>query len=100
MRRVPVPEWPMRLDGRGEPRTLDQDSAEEIAQSVRVLLSTRPGDRPMRSAYGLDDPTFQPSDLAASGLQRVASRWEPRADVDVVRDVAADVVRARVEVNG
>lgn len=101
---VPTIEWPMRLDRRGEPRTLAQDSRAEITQSVRVLLLTRPGDRPTQPDYGFADPTFDPvaadGEIAAGVADIEAIReWESRADPHIVRAAVGDeLVQITVDV--
>lgn len=100
---VPTIEWPLRLDRRGEPRTVDQDSVAEITQSVRVLLQTRPGDRPTQPDYGYSDPAFQPATPGELGTGvadiEAARTWEPRADATIVRAaVTDDLVQVTVDV--
>jgi len=67
---------------------------QEIAASVRVILGTAYGDRPMRPDFGcaIHDMVFDPVDAAFAGVvaAEVHSslvRWEPRIDV---REVVVD----------
>lgn len=68
--------------------------AAAIRQSLLMLLTTRPGERVMRPAYGcnLRALAFEPNDDTTAGLamhyvRQAIARWEPR--VEVVRlDVA------------
>jgi len=59
-----------------------------IRQAVLMLLSTRPGERVMRPAYGceLHRLVFSPNDDTTAGLaiyyvRRALALWEPRVEV-------------------
>ena len=61
---------------------------EEIEQSIYLILSTTPGERPMRPEFGcgLVDYVFAPMDPGTFGEISVAvgealDRWEPRIEV-------------------
>jgi phage baseplate assembly protein W len=64
----------------------------EIVESIRLILSTAPGERPMRPEFGcgVHDYVFAPADENTAGriafeVTRALDRWEPRIDVtDVV----------------
>jgi hypothetical protein len=65
---------------------------EKIRQSIWLILSTAPGERQMRPAFGcgIHDLVFQPNTAALRGLVRARVqdallRWEPRIDVLDVR---------------
>jgi len=74
----------------------------EIEQSIRLVLMTAPGERPMRPEFGcaVHDYVFAPADASTAGdiayAVRVAlDRWEPRINLgDVV--VRFDAVDAGV----
>ena len=76
--------FPCRLEtGLGRFRSLT--GPEEIAQSVRLILSTRRGERPFRPKFGmrLDQYAFEGMDTTTCNLIRqevIASlqTWEPR----------------------
>ena len=69
---------------------------EEIAESMRLILGTSPGERPMRPDFGcpIHDHVFAPADSATIGMiafevRNSLARWEPRIDVfdvDVTQD--------------
>ena len=100
MRSIPHAALPMRLDRRGEPAIVEQDTVVEVAQSVEVLIRTRPGDRSLSPQYGIDDPTFNPAAESLVGLTDVAQRFEPRATVEVVeRAIVGGNVDVTVEVS-
>jgi phage baseplate assembly protein W len=59
-----------------------------VRQAILLLLSTRPGERVMRPAYGCDlhRLVFSPNDATTAGLavhyvRQALRRWEPRIDV-------------------
>lgn len=73
--------------GRGRFRSLTEE--EEIAQSVRMILGTRPGERPFRPTFGtrLDQFAFENIDTTTCNLirqeiVRSLQTWEPR-----IRDI-------------
>ena len=63
----------------------------ELEQAMRLILSTYPGERPMRPEFGsrLRDFVFRPvnletiSDLTQE-VRRALMRWEPRVDIEAV----------------
>lgn len=71
------------------------DGHQEILESIRLILGTAPGERPMRPDFGcaIHEYVFAPADdttatLIASEVRRALGRWEPRIDllgVDVTR---------------
>src|SRR3954471_22736609 len=69
---------------------------DDLVQAMQLILSTSPGERPMRPDFGcpLRDYVFQSVNVElAAGLVDVVRtalrRWEPRVDVDRV-DVRPD----------
>jgi uncharacterized protein len=65
--------------------------AEKIEQAMRLILSTYPGERPMRPLWGstLRDNVFggtgqENTAAIASEVQRALEYWEPRAVVNEV----------------
>jgi phage baseplate assembly protein W len=74
--------WPLRLAPDGSLATLEQDSPEEISQSVELVLLTTPGERVDAPDFGLEDPAFR--DVSAGEIVAAITRWEPRADAAVV----------------
>ena len=64
------------------------EGAAAVRQAILLLLSTRPGERVMRPAYGcnLHRLIFSPNDDTTAGLaihyvRQALDRWEPRIDV-------------------
>lgn len=72
---------PFSLAPDGAIYALQQDTVEEIVQSVAMLVGTRPNTRLMAPKYGTPDPTFTGIDQMALHLAVVT--WEPRATVSV-----------------
>lgn len=76
----------LRLDPRGRLATVTD--AASVRQALLLLLSTRPGERVNRSAYGchLFRLAFEPADDTTAGLaihyvSRAVETWEPRVTV-------------------
>ena len=63
----------------------------ELEESIRLILATAPGERPMRPEFGcgISEFVFAPADATTAGriaaeVRRALERWEPRIDlVDV-----------------
>jgi hypothetical protein len=78
--------FPLRLDSTGAFALSRGD--DEVAESIRLILGTSPGERPMRPEFGcpIHELIFDTVDGALAGrvgaLVRAAlTRWEPRIDV-------------------
>ncbi len=78
--------FPVRTDPTGSIALVAGDR--EIVESIRLILATSPGERPMRPEFGcaIHDLVFAPADAATAG--RIASevrvaleRWEPRIEL-------------------
>jgi uncharacterized protein len=78
--------FPLRVDHRGGLALSHGD--EDIEQAIALILSTSPGERPLRPEFGCDvhDLVFDTIDAAMVGKMDLAirsalDRWEPRIDV-------------------
>jgi phage baseplate assembly protein W len=78
--------YPMRASASGGLALASGD--EEIAESMRLILGTSPGERPMRPDFGcpIHEHVFAPADATTTGLiafevRDSLIRWEPRVDV-------------------
>lgn len=89
--------FPLRVDPTGKVALVS--GTVEIEESIRLILMTAPGERPMRPEFGcaVHDYVFAPADASTAGdiayAVRVAlNRWEPRVDLGnvVVRFDAVD----------
>lgn len=85
--------FPFGVDARGAVALVGDEA--DVEQAIGIILSTAPGERPMRPEFGcrVHDCVFDTLDARTLGRidyeVRVAlDRWEPRI---VVRDVALDV---------
>jgi phage baseplate assembly protein W len=84
--------FPVETDTTGGIRLVGDEA--EIEQSIRLILSTAPGERPMRPEFGcaIHDYVFDPADARtalrlAGAVRDSLRRWEPRVDVlDVTVD--------------
>lgn len=92
--------FPLRVDATGGIATVGGER--EIEESIRLILGTAPGERPMRPEFGCaaHDYVFAPTDGATAGriadaVRDALERWEPRIEVDQVA-VAYDEVDAGV----
>lgn len=82
--------FPVHADANG--RIALSSAEREIEESIRLILATAPGERPMRPEFGcaVHDYVFAPADAATAGAIGDAVRtalafWEPRIDVTGVR---------------
>ena len=78
--------FPLGVDRRGA-LALARDG-EDVRQAISIILSTAPGERPMRPEFGcgVHDYVFDVLDAATLGqmeteVRRALERWEPRIDV-------------------
>lgn len=79
---------------------------DDIAQSLRILFSTRPGERVMHPTYGcaIHDLVFEPMDGATEAaigqaIRRAVLFHEPRIDVEQVRVITRDWLGGRLGVS-
>jgi len=78
--------FPLGVDRRGALALARDD--EDVRQAISIILSTAPGERPMRPEFGcgVHDYVFDVLDAATLGqmeteVRRALERWEPRIDV-------------------
>jgi len=82
--------FPVHTDATGSVALVSGD--QEIIESIRLILGTAPGERPMRPEFGcaIHDLVFAPADAATAGQIAYAvrislERWETRITLtDVV----------------
>lgn len=81
--------FPVRTDATGRIGLVT--GVREIEESIRLILATAPGERPMRPEFGcaVHDYVFAPADASTAGdiayAVRVAlDRWEPRIELEDV----------------
>lgn len=88
---------PIGVAPNGALTNLPQDSPAEIAQSVALLISTRPGERRSVPDYGVEDPLGGGVD--AVDLAETIAEWEERADPALVEATAQQAVEQYVVVH-
>jgi uncharacterized protein len=81
--------FPLRTDATGSVALVSGET--ELSESIRLILGTAPGERPMRPEFGcaIHDLVFAPANASTAGraayeVRRSLERWEPRIDVDTV----------------
>ena len=81
--------FPMRLDPSGSIALVTRET--KIEQSIRLILATAHGERPMRPDFGsgVHNYVFSSDDAVTAGrlayeVRSALERWEPRVDVDDV----------------
>lgn len=81
--------FPLGVDQRGAIALASGET--DIEQAIAIILSTAPGERPMRPEFGcaVHEHVFDVLDPAAFGsiesaVREAIERWEPRASVQAV----------------
>jgi phage baseplate assembly protein W len=79
--------FPLQVDARGGLALAS--GTEDIDQAIELILSTAPGERPMRPEFGCDVHNFVFDAIDAATVARVdeairaaLDRWEPRIEVE------------------
>lgn len=77
----------------------------EIEQAIQIIVSTYPGERPMRPRFGsrMRDFVFRSADHSTAAelsleVRNAVRQWEPRVDVHDVRVTPDDIERNRLDV--
>ena len=81
--------FPVGVDRRGGIAMVS--GAEDIEQSIRIILETAPGERVMRPEFGcgIHELVFAPNSPGTAGVvayhvREALGRWEPRIEVEAV----------------
>lgn len=81
--------FPLRADATGNLALAAGER--KIGESIRLILGTAPGERPMRPEFGcpIQEFVFSPADESTAGLiahevRASLARWEPRIEVEDV----------------
>ncbi|HEX2625727.1 MAG TPA: GPW/gp25 family protein [Candidatus Limnocylindrales bacterium] len=81
--------FPIRTDTNGGIALVGRER--EIAEAIRLIVATTPGERPMRPEFGcrINDFVFAPADsMTAAAISaevtRAVTMWEHRVDVEAV----------------
>lgn len=90
--------FPLRTDPTGRMALVSRE--QEIEESIRLILGTALGERPMRPEFGcaIHDYVFENADAetaakVAAAVRASLRRWEPRIDVNDVL-VSFDTISA------
>jgi hypothetical protein len=82
--------FPLRTDATGSIALVSRER--EVEESIRIILATAPGERPMRPEFGcaIHDLVFAPADATTAGqiafeVRLALERWEPRVDLQDVQ---------------
>lgn len=99
-------DWQIALDNPGEVAVDDRD----IAQCIRIILTTVPGSDPLRPEFGaridkfLDRPMNVALPRLVAEIRRAVLRWEPRVTgiKPVIETIQAgwQSLRLQVEIRG
>jgi phage baseplate assembly protein W len=92
--------FPLRVNASGGIAMVRRE--QELEESMRLILGTALGERPMRPEFGcaIHDYVFAPADASTAGrlayeVQASLERWEPRIEVVNV-EVTVDVTDATI----
>jgi len=95
--------FPLRVDHRGGVALARAE--EDVEQALEIILSTAPGERPMRPEFGCDvhDLVFETIDAGIVGRMETAiraalDRWEPRVEVQSVGFDLDNVSEGRLDI--
>ena len=87
--------FPMAIDSTGSVALVRRER--EIEESIRLILGTSYGERPMRPEFGcgIHDHVFSPADATTAArieydVRASLDRWEPRIDVIDVDVTSSD----------
>ncbi|HTX63813.1 MAG TPA: GPW/gp25 family protein [Acidimicrobiales bacterium] len=96
--------FPLAIDASGS--LAFADAGESTDSAIRVVLSTAPGERVMRPAFGcrIWDLLFEPVNantvgLMAEAVRQAIAQWEPRVEVEDVAVVPDDDDQALVRIH-
>jgi uncharacterized protein len=95
--------FPLRVDRQGSLALVS--GSDDINEAILLILSTAPGERPMRPLFGcgIHDYVFEAIDAYTMGrLERevriAIDRWEPRIEIHDLRIDASDAGNGRLAI--
>jgi len=95
--------FPLQVDHRGAVALTHGE--DDIAQAIELILSTMPGERPMRPEFGCEvhDLVFDTIDAAMVGkvdaaIRAALDRWEPRVEVTAIDFDLSSVHDGRLDI--
>jgi phage baseplate assembly protein W len=89
---------PLRLSGTSL-ATVEQDSADDVAQCVYAVAATELGSREERTEFGVTSPLFRQGGADLAEIQGAVDRWEPRATIETDQDLIDSMDHVRIEVS-
>lgn len=100
MPEIPHLAWPFRYDSSGKLAQVEQDSQEDLEQSVRAYMTTPRGSRPLSPDFGLEDPTWGPGVDPTLLAKEIEESEDGRAAVSITVSgpTGAGVQQVQVEV--
>lgn len=88
---------PLRIASGGSFVAVEQDSEQQVNQTLQVLIGTRLGERPMADEYGLPDPVWL--GLAPGDINTALEIYGPPAvQVEAVNTWESDGMTELVEI--
>lgn len=99
---VPTLAFPFQLNGRADAAlVVEQNSDEDVADALQVLLSTDRGERIELPDYGLPDQAFLQGGTDLTQIQATIDLWEERARIVLTAGVIQDMIqKASIEYRG
>ena len=95
--------FPMRVDASGSIALVS--GVADIEKSMRIIIGTAPGERPMRPEFGcrIWELLFEPINPNTLGLMEAVvedalRRWEPRVEITRVNADAVDPANGAVDI--
>lgn len=95
--------FPLSVDRRGGVALASGE--EDVAQAIRIILGTSPGERPMRPEFGcaINDYLFDVIDAETLGrieieVSEALERWEPRIELQSVQFDLDEASGGRLEI--
>ena len=96
--------FPLSVDRRGGIALATGET--DVDQAIEIILSTAPGERPMRPEFGcgVHDFVFDTIDASTVGrleteIRRALDRWEPRIVLDEVEFDLSEMGEGRLLIN-
>ena len=97
-------QYPIATDASGSIALIGEER--DLERSMRIILATAPGERPMRPKFGcaIHDFVFAPADANTAGrlaleVKKSLAFWEPRIEVKSVQVSVDEVNRNTLYIN-
>lgn len=92
--------FPFKFTAAGPADVMEQDSSEDIAQCVEIILRFPLGMRIDIPEFGISDQTFREKGPDLNELRTAIARWEPRADIVMDQTLDELIGRAHIKLRG